>query len=648
VFQLFSKLFGNCLLGSKTIAHTSSVAKPRSNSVRPSRAGKNRRVQCRVEHLEERLVMDCTGVPDATVNNGVLEIVGRDNLGDLVYVTTPDNAQAVVALYDRDNPAHPCIWSRPFPLSAFNSTKIWLLGGDDEIYQSINKDSIIFGGSGNDIIYGDTAVDYLYGDAGNDRLYGSLGADFLFGGADNDELHGEQQNDTVYGEDGNDSLYGNADDYLWGGHDDDTYFFAGSGSVSIIEAPNSGTDTLDFSFMSVPIQVSLALTTQQNLTPGASDPLYLTLSSGTAIENVVGTNVGGSGLGDWIYGNSLSNYLDGRGGDDVMNGEAGTDVLEGGPGSDTMAGGYDNDTYRFGYYAGSLGADTIYEDPAHNDFGDTLDFSSFRKGLVGDNYGYLDLGSTSTQTMCDYDQSGCASVVLSLTLSSDTAIENVIGTAYMDVIFGNARPNWLWGKGARDRLYGGGDADHLEGGYGDDDLDGGADFDYYHFGSETGYLGNDQIYDTSSDNELEFSQFGGSITGLYLNTSGIQTVNSRLDLKLVTPNNITDVIGSQYSDIIYGNNKNNYIDGLGGDDVIWGRGGNDSLYGRSGFDRLYGEAGNDYLDGGQDGIADYLDGGADADTFKAELYWVGCWPNLHRVNRDQPAQVNSWENDSVI
>ncbi|MDH6267027.1 Ca2+-binding RTX toxin-like protein [Rhizobium sp. SG_E_25_P2] len=68
---------------------------------------------------------------------------------------------------------------------------------------------------------------------------------------------------------------------------------------------------------------------------------------------------------------------------------------------------------------------------------------------------------------------------------------------------------------------------------------------------------------------------------------------------------------------IYGNDRNNRLDGTANGDDIEGRGGNDILYGfaghddlegGSGNDKLYGGAGNDDLEGGSG--ADILDGGA--------------------------------------
>jgi Ca2+-binding RTX toxin-like protein len=89
--------------------------------------------------------------------------------------------------------------------------------------------------------------------------------------------------------------------------------------------------------------------------------------------------------------------------------------------------------------------------------------------------------------------------------------------------------------------------------------------------------------------------------------------------------NIESIMGSAYSDEIWGTNGINEIWALGGDDQVWGRDGDDVIYGGDGDDRLdgdddndilYGEAGNDRLYGGDD--EDVLYGGTGEDELYGE------------------------------
>jgi Ca2+-binding RTX toxin-like protein len=60
---------------------------------------------------------------------------------------------------------------------------------------------------------------------------------------------------------------------------------------------------------------------------------------------------------------------------------------------------------------------------------------------------------------------------------------------------------------------------------------------------------------------------------------------------------IEKIIGSQYTDFMYGDAGSNILDGGGSPDFLYGRAGDDTILGGGGFDFLYGEDGNDVMDG---------------------------------------------------
>jgi len=62
-------------------------------------------------------------------------------------------------------------------------------------------------------------------------------------------------------------------------------------------------------------------------------------------------------------------------------------------------------------------------------------------------------------------------------------------------------------------------------------------------------------------------------------------------------NSVEKIIGSQYTDYLYGDAQANTFDGGGSPDFLYGRDGNDTVLGGGGFDYLYGGSGNDVLDG---------------------------------------------------
>jgi Ca2+-binding RTX toxin-like protein len=60
---------------------------------------------------------------------------------------------------------------------------------------------------------------------------------------------------------------------------------------------------------------------------------------------------------------------------------------------------------------------------------------------------------------------------------------------------------------------------------------------------------------------------------------------------------IENLTGSQYKDILIGNDLANVLDGGGSADTIYAGGGNDTVIGNGGSDVLYGQGGNDFIDG---------------------------------------------------
>ncbi|MCC5625440.1 calcium-binding protein, partial [Nostoc sp. CHAB 5715] len=76
---------------------------------------------------------------------------------------------------------------------------------------------------------------------------------------------------------------------------------------------------------------------------------------------------------------------------------------------------------------------------------------------------------------------------------------------------------------------------------------------------------------------------------------------------------VSEEIGSDFTDFLYGTNSADNIYGNKGADFLIGRGGQDYLVGGDGIDILLGGNGNDVLDGGKDN--DILIGGKGSDRF---------------------------------
>lgn len=293
---------------------------------------------------------------------------------------------------------------------------------------------------------------------------------------------------NVIGSSHNDTITGDSNDNV----------ITGAGGNNVLDG-GGGINTLDYSH----------------------DPSGVTvdLSSGTATNGYGGTdtisnfqNVIGSAYGDTITGDSNDNVLSGGAGNDILIGGGGNDVLVGGPGNDSMDGG--------------TGTNTV--DYSHDPAGVTVDLSA---GTATDGWGGSD------------------------TL---TNIQNVIGSAYDDVITGNSSGNVLIGGDGNDTLTGGSGDDILDGGSGNNALDGG-----------------------TGTNTVDYSHDPGSV---YVDLLGGYALNGYGGTDTLT--NIQNVVGSAFGDIIIGDNNDNHITGGAGNDWLVGNAGNDVIDGGGGVNTV--------------------------------------------------------------
>lgn len=195
----------------------------------------------------------------------------------------------------------------------------------------------LVGSQFNDTLVGNSRSNVILGEGGNDQIYGGAGNDLLLGGAGNDYIRGEAGDDIIIGGTGNDTLEGGAGNDIYTFIHDNPLQPTDLGSDLIIEASgaqNDLYDILNFSDLHEAVNISLATTAQQTVTPY----LRLTLSATDSLEIVAGTQGN-----DVITGNGRSNLLLGLGGDDLLLGLGNRDILVGGQGSDTLDGGMGQD-----------------------------------------------------------------------------------------------------------------------------------------------------------------------------------------------------------------------------------------------------------------------------------------------------------------
>ncbi|ANC92648.1 DUF4347 domain-containing protein [Azospirillum humicireducens] len=324
----------------------------------------------------------------------------------------------------------------------------------------------------------------------------------------------------------------------------------------------------------------------------ASAPDYWTIDGGAGNDNLTG-----NALSDTLLGGEGNDVLYGAGGDDQLQGGAGNDTLEGGAGADLLSGGAGIDTVRYtaavkidlatGQHTGQAAGDVFdgieifqgssYQDTLIGDAGDNwLVGGSGNDTLIGGagadtldgGYGIIDTVSYANETasiLIDFATGVNGGAAAGDVLIS---IEEVDGTAYGDLMIGNAGTNNLWGEGGDDTLLGGAGADGMSGGAGNDILDGGTGHD-----AMRGGLGDDIFYvDMSNDSVTEF-----------LN-EGIDTVRSVLSSYRLTDNVENLIYDGAGSFTGTGNALDNRLTGGAGDDTLTGGGGADTLTGGAGAD----------------------------------------------------------------
>ena len=461
--------------------------------------------------------------------------------------------------------------------------------GDDTLSGGAGDDTLD-GGAGDDTLIGGGGADTLDGGAGTDdtasyaasaagvtvslsdnnnnadgdaegdtlsnieNLIGSAHIDILAGDGNANRLEGGAGADTLDGDAGDDTLIGGAGgDTLDGGAGDDTLI--GGAGADTLDGGAGTDDTASYAASAAGVSVDLS----DNTNNAGGDAAGDTLSN---IENLIGTD-----HADTLTGDANANRLDGGAGADTLNGGAGDDTLIGGAGGDTLDGGAGTDTAS--YAASAAGVTVDLSDNTNNANGDA----------AGD------------------------------TLSN---IENLIGSAHIDILAGDGNANRLDGGAGDDQLIGGGGADTLDGGAGNDQLIGGGGADTLDGGDGadtlSGGAGDDTLDGGAGDDMLTGSDGTDTLTG----GAGDDRIDGGAGADTLTGGDGADTLsGGDGADTISGGAGADTLDGGDGGDLLVGGVGDDTIDGGDGGDLLVGGAGDDTLTGGAG--SDTLDGGAGTD-----------------------------------
>ncbi|MGO1078944.1 hypothetical protein [Inquilinus sp. CA228] len=491
-------------------------------------------------------------------------------------------------------------------------------GGDAEGDRYVGIENVV-GSSHDDVLIGDDGGNRLMGGDGADTLFGGGGADALDGGAGRDAVGyagstqgvvvdleagrgagGTAAGDTyrniedVGGSDHDDVLIGDdGANWLGGGEGDD--LLTGGGGRDALDG-GEGEDTASYADSAEGVHVDLGAGFGRGGT--AEDDSY------RDIENVEGSEHDDVLLGDGganrLEGGAGADALRGGGGADRLYGGEGEDVLDGGAGGDVLDGGAGVDTVD---YSASGGGVSVNLSAGHGAGGDA-EGDSYRdiERVIGSAYGDVLIGDGGA----DWLEGGAGADRLCGDAGVDTAsyagsaagvmvdlaagqgrggdaegdvlvgIENVIGSAYDDVIVASAAAN---------RIEGGAGADAVS--YADSaagvtvDLSGGrrghggdAEGDVL-VGIEnvTGSAYDDVIVASAAANRIEggagndMVSYGGSAAGVTVDLSGGRRGHGG-DAEGDVLVGIENVLGSAHDDAIVASAAANRIEGGAGVDMV--------------------------------------------------------------------------------
>ena len=472
--------------------------------------------------------------------------------------------------------------------------------GDDEIY----------GGKGDDIIIAITGDNKLYGEEGDDTIVVGTGSNYIDGGDGEDTLSyklspskikidmnegkgsgslihesifvnienvvGSKFDDEIIGNDRDNKLFGSdGDDKIYGGAGND--HIEGGKGADILDG-GEGIDTIMFAKSPEGVIVDLEEGVGKN---GDAE--------GDSYQNI--ENVIGSKFADHIIGDKNNNVLIGGDGDDHIEGGAGNDILVGGKGADILDGGFGRDMVSY------QSSEEMVE----------INLTT-KQGKNGDAEGdtYIDINGAIGSKFND----------------------KIIGSEYFDILDGKEGDDEIHGMGGDDyitggtgnnKLYGeeGNDIFHLD--EGNNEVDGGDGIDRVDYKNykKAEYEELVRFYNLMQEGILLPEKEGDKLPNIDFIQEGVvvnlkegkATKGKELVDILV---NIEHVTGSEFSDIITGDDKNNHIVGLNGNDKIYAGAGDDTIVAGNGENIIYAEEGNDLIIGSPG--AEIIDGGEGNDS----------------------------------
>lgn len=458
--------------------------------------------------------------------------------------------------------------------------------GADTALISTSAADIVVALGGNDTITSSGDSSLIYGGAGNDTIISSGEQSHIFSGTDDDVVTVSGDGSVVIAGAGNDTIYLISSNNRVDGEDGDDLITVSLSSTNNDIRGGAGSDTIDYYDFLVALDITL----------DGDNPVTVSANGDTlrGIENIIG------GYGDdTLIGDDHDNILQGGAGDDVLNGAGGNDTLYGGDGDDVFIIG-DNDGDDIYYGAAGVNtydASTTLSDRTYNVFAESVvsdldedvvrDISVFIAGSGDDIFiASNNDGSQQYDGGDGYDIYDASLVTYNMTVSLNEVItgtnndmvsnieEFILGSGTNTVIAYDGGYVVYRGSSLANNIY---DATALENVtylFHDDYVQAA------HGVAINELTGFNTLMGAALETVLDFSQ----VSDLVIVDLLLGTIDDSPLGYVVNVSGVSEVIGSDYNDMIYGGIASETIYGGEGDDLLSGGGGNNILDGGAGHD----------------------------------------------------------------
>jgi Ca2+-binding RTX toxin-like protein len=373
------------------------------------------------------------------------------------------------------------------------------------------------------------------GRGGDDTLIGSFGRDTLSGGSGDDNLQGDHADDILKGGDGDDLLSGGfGSDTLDGGAGVDTavFFFNDSGAV-----------TFDAS----------------SFVPGQDQQLADGRGGRDTLSGIERISIIGSGGSDRLIGSSSDDTISSSGGNDTIVGGGGNDVIIHRGGSANIDAGTGDDLIKIDELVGFSALTSTSVNGGEGLDRLTLEFRPF--GYGPDSTTTVVVNGTTVTARATSTVFAGGPTINGVNIEAVT----VMSGGGNDTLTGGGGDDVLYGDFGNDIINGGAGRDLVSGGYGDDVLDGGT-------GGERAPTATQNGGDLLSFATVREFEVGAEVI-VDLAVSVAQDTGLGRD----TIRGFEDVLGSNFNDVIRGDDGANRLEGGAGADQLFGRGGDDVL-----------------------------------------------------------------------